>query len=319
MHPITTPTRLIVTLLLSCMIWLPTLAQSTTQVSDTPPVARVYILSGQSNMVGSGQAKELAAAWQQPIDGAFIYKQGKYATVEAGTAGRFGPEIGLAHYLRNNQPGRPNIYLIKFALSGQPLDAGWTKPSANGGGWVGPEPGPNRTTFYPGTSTNDPNIGLHYKRLYAHVTKAMQQLKDDGYRPELQGIIWMQGEADAKHEVSAGRYDKSLALLKQRLEDDFAGGNNVPFVFGQVLPYEPALDRFTHRDLIRERMAQADGRSGDDRAIANVWMVPTEGMELLKDTVHYSTKGLLAMGQAFGLEMLKAHRFAEESDPASKQ
>ncbi|MFK7790272.1 MAG: sialate O-acetylesterase [Phycisphaeraceae bacterium] len=308
--------------LLTITFTAPTQAASTTQADDEPKIAQVYILSGQSNMFGSGQAKELDPAWQKPIDGAMIFnaKNAKKKTtdtfgiLEAGTTGRFGPEIGFAHYLRNNQPGRPNIYLIKFALGGQPLDAGWGAAKANGGGWAGPEPGPNRKTFYPGTSPDDPNIGLHYKRLHDYIAKAIKQLKADGYTPQIQGILWMQGEADAKHEVSAGRYDKTLALLKQRLEDDFASGKNVPFVFGQVLPHEPALERFTSRKLIRQRMAEADWRSGNDRAIDNVWMVSTDGMDLMKDTVHYSTKGLLSLGQAFGLETLKAHRKAEEEN-----
>ena len=80
----------------------------------------------------------------------------------------------------------------------------------------------------------------------------------------------MQGEADAKHEVSAGRYDRSLALFKQRLEDDFTGGNNVPFVFGQVLPHDPPLKRFVARDLIRTH----GGREIDK----------TDGFQLLFDT-----------------------------------
>lgn len=312
MRPLSNATTYLTLALLLMTTATNTQAQDTPPAEDTPQPAHVYILSGQSNMAGSGQAKELDPAWQQPIDGAFIYKQGKYSTLEAGTAGRFGPEIGFAHYLRNNQPGKPTIYLIKFALSGQPLDAGWGAANAQGGGWAGPEPGPNRKTFYPGTSPDDPNIGLHYKKLHEHVAKALQQLKDDGLTPTIQGIVWMQGEADAKHEVSADRYDKTLALFKQRLEDDFAQGDDVPFIFGQVLPHEPALARFTSRDLLRKRMAQADNRSGSDRATDNIWMVPTEGMELMKDTVHYSTKGLLALGQAFGLEILKAHRQAEQ-------
>lgn len=295
---------------------LPTQAQSEVHVDAPPAPAHVYILSGQSNMAGSGQAKELSPDWRQTINGAFIFQNGEYVPVDADKLAilkkRFGPEIGFAHYLINNQPKKHNIYLIKFALSGQPLDAGWGSTNRDGGGWAGPEPGPNRKTFYPGISSDDPNIGLHYKRLHAHVAKAIKNLKDNGYAPKVRGIVWMQGEADAKHEVSAGRYDQSLALLKQRLEEDFAKGKDVPFVFGQVLPHDPPLARFTARDLIRQRMAEADWRSGNDRAVNNIWMVPTEGMELLKDTVHYSTKGNLAMGQAFGLEMLKAHRKAEE-------
>lgn len=320
--PSTTATITRVTMLaLLCVTW-PSFAQasSTADADDNAKVAHVYILSGQSNMFGSGQAKELAPSWQKPIDGAVIFNaknakkatSEKFVTLEAGTTGRFGPEIGFAHYLRNNQPGKPEIYLIKFALGGQPLDAGWGAAKANGGGWAGPQPGPNRKTFYPGTSPTDPNIGLHYKSLHQHIAKAVRQLEDDGYTPSIQGILWMQGEADAKHEISAGRYDKTLALLKQRLEQDFAAGKNVPFVFGQVLPYEPTLPRFTSRKLIRQRMAQVDWRSGNERATPNIWMVPTDGMDLMKDTVHYSHKGLLALGQAFGLEILKAHRKAEQ-------
>lgn len=279
---------------------------------DKPQPADVYILSGQSNMVGSGVTKELADKWKQPIQGAYIYKNKQFVTVTASGAGRFGPEISFAHYLINNQPKKHNIYLIKFAISGQPLDAGWGAAKADGGGWAGPEPGPNRKTFYPGTSPDDRNIGLHYQRLHAHITKAMQTLKVSGMTPQIKGIVWMQGEADAKHEVSAGRYDRTLSLLKKRLEQDFAQGQDVPLVFGQVLPHEPAAKRFIARDLIRQRMAEADWRSESDRAVNNIWMVPTEGMELKKDTVHYSTNGVVSMGQAFGLEMLKAHRKAEE-------
>lgn len=284
-------------------------ASQDTQAADT---VDVYILSGQSNMVGSGRVAELPDLWKQPIDGAMIFDGTSYQTLVATRQKGFGPEIGFAHYLRNNQPGRPEIYLIKFALSGQPLDAGWTKSTAKGGGWVGPEPGPDRMTFYPGTSSEDPNVGLHYQRLHKHVDKAMKALKDDGLTPRLRGIVWMQGEADAKHPISAGRYDRSLALLKSRIEEDFANDQEVPFVFGQVLPYPKPLPRFIARDVIRQSMADADWRSGSDRAVPNLWMVSTDGMALKKDTVHYSTPGVLAMGQAFGLEMLKAHRKAEQ-------
>lgn len=277
--------------------------------------ADVYLLSGQSNMAGSGQAAQLADSWQQPVDGAYMVRPdgiGALVAGKDGKSGRFGPELGFGHYLRNNQPGKPEVYLIKFALGGQPLDAGWGAANANGGGWAGPEPGPDRKTFYPGESPDDPNVGLHYQRLMKYTLACMQQLREQGHKPVLRGIVWMQGEADAKHEVSAGRYDRSLSRLKKRIEQDLGSGD-VPFVFGQVLPHDPPLDRFVARDLIRQRMADADWRSGTKHAIDNAWMVSTDGMELLKDTVHYSTKGNLALGQAFGLEMLKAHRMAEDN------
>ena len=271
----------------------------------------VYILSGQSNMVGSGRADQLPKPWQQPIEGAYIFRGGKFEALVAGKdgrSGRFGPEVGFARELLDNQASKSDIYLIKFALSGQPLDAGW-----DGSKWVGPDPGPERKTFYPGADKEDPDVGLHYKRLSEQIEAAMQRLTDEGYRPVLKGIVWMQGEADAKHNVSAGRYDRSLSLLKKRIEQEHGDGNSTPFVFGQVLPHEPALERFVSRELIRQRMADADWNSGTKHAIDDVWMVPTEGMELLKDTVHYSTNGQLSLGQAFGRAMLKAQNTTEES------
>ena len=289
----------------------PTQARAQGEPKPKPRQVDVYLLAGQSNMQGAGQAKELPAKWQAPIEGALIYQGGAFKTLAAGDKGRFGPEIGFAHYLRNNQPGRPTIYLIKFALSGQPLDAGWNGGAADGSSWVGAEPGPNRKTFYPGTSADDPNMGLHYRRMAEHIGAAFKQLADEGYRPRLRGVVWMQGEQDAKNQVSADRYDKTLGLLKKRIEHDFAEGRDVPFIFGQVLPHEPALDRFTHRELIRKRMAEADWRSGSERAIKNVWMVSTDGLPLNDDTVHYNTEAQIALGQSFGVELLRAQRKAE--------
>ena len=209
-------------------------AESEVHVDAPPVAARVYILSGQSNMAGSGQAKELSRDWRQPIKGAFICRGSDYEALDPDKLAihkkRFGPEIGFAHYMANNQPKKEHVFIIKFALSGQPLDAGWGAAKADGGGWAGPEPGPNRKTFYPGLNPKDPNIGLHYQRLHKHVADALKTLKDKGYAPQVKGIVWMQGEADAKHAVSAGRYDRSLALFKARLD-----ALCVPTLYGLLL------------------------------------------------------------------------------------
>jgi len=268
---------------------------------DTPdaparPVVHVYLLSGQSNMVGSGQVSELSEAWRQPIDGAMLYS-GKGFEVLTASAGRFGPELGFAKVMRQARPDR-RIFLIKFALSGQPLHAGF-----DGGNWQGATPGPNRKTFYPGIHAEDENIGLHYQALMRHAQAGYAALRDQGLEPQLQGVVWMQGEADAKNEVSATQYAQSLKLLKQRIEQDL-NSEPVPFVFGQVLPHEPALDRFTHRSECRQSMANADMHSGHADAIPGCIMVPTENMPLNNDTVHYNTEGVLLLGQAFGKAMV---------------
>lgn len=288
-------------------------------ISLAQETADVYILSGQSNMAGSGRKGEIPKAWQKPVENVQYWNGKEFVSFDPMALnlngnGRFGPEVGFIHTLGSLYPER-TFYVVKFALSGQPLHAGF-----HGGKWMGPDPGPNRNTFYPGTSPEDPNIGKHYQRLHAQFAAAFAVLEEAGKQPRLRGVAWMQGEADAKQELSAKTYDESIALLKRRIEED-CGSDSVPFVMGQVLPHSPAMPRFTHRLEIRQSQADADMRSESPRAISGVWNVPTDGMPLLADTVHYSTQGQLMLGTSFALaaieaeNMLKMLREPEESAP----
>lgn len=267
-------------------------------------IADVYILSGQSNMAGSGRKAQLPSHWKQPVSNVRYWTGKEFVTFDPeklhlNGPDRFGPEVGFIHTLGSLHPDQ-TFYIVKFALSGQPLHAGF-----NGGKWMGEEPGPNRATFYPGQSADDPNIGKHYQRLHEQFSAALSALTEAGKTPQLRGVAWMQGEADAKQEVSAKTYDQSIALLKRRIEED-CESTPVPFVMGEVLPHDPALERFTHRHEIRQSQQDADMRSGSARAITGVWNVPTDGIPLLADTVHYDTKGQLMLGTSFALGVLEA-------------
>ena len=80
----------------------------------------------------------------------------------------------------------------------------------------------------------------------------------------------------------------------------------MPVAFGQVLPHEPAMERFTHRAEIRAQMAAADARSGKPESIPGVTMVSTDGFPLKPDTVHYDAKGQVMLGEAFAKALLGA-------------
>ncbi len=277
----------------------------------------VYILSGQSNMAGSGNKSQLPEAWKKTLPSVQYWDGKKFVdfdpmALNLNGGQRFGPEVGFAGTMASLHPDQ-KIYVVKFALSGQPLHAGF-----HGAKWNGEEPGPNRNTFYPGTSPEDPNMGNHYKRLRDQFHKALTALKESGKQPQLRGIAWMQGEADAKQEVSATKYDQSIALLKSRIEEDCQSGP-VPLAMGQVLPHIPWMERFTHRNEIRQAQEDADMRSGSERAILGVWNVPTDGMPLLADTVHYDTTGQLMLGTSFALGVLEAEHqmkmLAADDDP----
>ena len=269
------------------------------QASDT---AEVYLLAGQSNMQGIGKLKNLKD--KPSFKRTFFWNGKEFEAMTPGKTktstrnGEFGPEMGFAHVLEAS-PGK-KIYLIKFHASGQPLHHGWDRYK-----WIGGKPAPNRKNFYPGQSRSDNEAGLHYQSMRKIFDAALKSLKEQKVQYEVKGILWMQGEQDSKNEISASEYGKSLRLLKKRLQEDLNSGE-VPFIFGQVLPYEPALKRFTHRHVIRQVMADADSRSGKDGAIPNVWMVSTDKMSLLKDKVHYSAEGQWLLGKAMAITMLES-------------
>ena len=260
--------------------------------------ADVYLLAGQSNMQGTGVIAELPADAAKPAANALFWTGAKFEplipgqTPTAGTPGRFGPEITFAQSMAARNPAR-DVLTVKFALSGQPLHHGWDGPR-----WAGSPPAPNRANFHPGESAQDPNTGRHYRAMMAVLGKALADLRSRKADFALRGIVWMQGEQDAKHPESAVSYALNLARLKRRIESD-AGAAPVPLVFGQVLPHDPPLPRFTHRAEIRLAQAHADARSGHADAIPLARMISTDGLPLNGDTVHYTSAGLSTLGRLF--------------------
>lgn len=261
----------------------------------------VILLGGQSNMQGIGKVADLPADLPRAIPNTFFWNGKVFEPLVAGATrssnrvGEFGPEIGLGLGLATAEAP---VYLIKNSASGMPLHAGW-----NAAKWEGPAPGPNRKTFYPGEKSGDPNTGTLYLGMLAAYRAGLEHLKQAGQDPVVKGFVWMQGEADAKNEVSAREYGESLRRLRARLAADLGLPSPPPLVFGQVLPHEPAMERFTHRVEIRQAMAAADERSGLPSTQPGVRMVSTDGFGVLPDTVHYTAEGLLRLGRAFAGEL----------------
>ena len=269
----------------------------------------VYLLGGQSNMQGIGKVANLPADVPREIPCTYYYNGKEFEPLVLGQtrsstrAGEFGPEVGFA--LETATTERP-VYLIKYHASGMPLDHGW-----HGNKWVGGPPAPGRRNFYPGTSNDDPNQGTLYRQMVELFRGGIAELESQGHTPRIRGMAWMQGEQDSKHEESATRYATNLRRLEERLTSDLGLDDALPLVFGQVLPHEPALPRFTHRVEVRQQMADADERSGKPEAIPRVRMVSTDDCPLRNDTVHYNGEGQLLLGRRFG-EALRELNAAEE-------
>ncbi|MGN6134313.1 MAG: DUF1549 domain-containing protein, partial [Aureliella sp.] len=291
------------------------------QTADAEPkpeknTADVFLLGGQSNMQGIGKIADLPEGTAKEVPEAMFWNGKEFEPLVLGKtktstrAGEFGPEIGFALEMAKTQPGK-TFYLIKYAASGMPLHHGW-----NGNKWVGGPPQPKRRNFYPGERPDDPNVGTLYRDMLAKFRAGVEHLKQAGKTPVIRGFLWMQGEQDSKHVESATVYATSLARLRERLAEDMQTSPELPLVFGQALPHSPPLERFTHRDELRQQMAAADRDSGKPEAIKQAKMVSTDGFELLPDTVHYNASGQLRLGSGMARALNALAPRAPKEKPA---
>lgn len=263
-------------------------------------VAHIVLLGGQSNMQGIAK---LAPEDKVALSG-IVFWDGKgfepldlATTRVSGRPGEFGPELGLVRQLRARGVAH-DLHLVKFYRSGQPLDAGFDNDR-----WLGPDSGPGRATFWPGAKPVDPHVGRHYQAWLAQCRAALSAIRDAGKEPKVMGIVWVQGEADAKHEVAAGRYPASLRLLRSRLAADL-GVAEPPFAYAQVLPAAEGMARFPARDLIRRRMTELDAKSGHADATPGFHLARTDGFGCLPDKVHFDRAGQLSLGAALADALL---------------
>lgn len=270
--------------------------------------AWVFLCSGQSNMAGLGQVNELTAE-EKIISGRVkIWNGDRFVPIEpgrselqAGTLTRFGPEYNFARTFSESFPGE-EIYLIKYAASGRPLDKGWDVRT-----WMGPDAGPNRETFYPGHSANDANVGIMYSKQMKTFSEGLANLELLGIEYEIKGMIWMQGEADTKHVISAGRYAENLAHLINRIHEDLGLTTRFKFVYGEVLPVPNVLpEKYVASAKLKKSQFNADHNSGHDDAIADAHIVPTGTFQINEDQVHFGTEGQMSLGKGMADSMVAA-------------
>jgi hypothetical protein len=220
--------------------------------ADMSKPVQVFIMMGQSNMLGFGNAGQLKgiAAEKYPYlvdDGGgwnvrkdvrnvfFCMGQLKYndwLTAENGNgSGKFGPEIGIGNYL--GQALDAPVMILKSCVGNRALGWDLLPPSAVGTGaggksYQGDSESSNRKVSEESKKENGGwYAGLQYDQ---DVGAAQEALKDlatyypDATKFEVAGFFWWQGNAEAgKGNVEA--YDKNLAFLFNDLKKDFNAPN----------------------------------------------------------------------------------------------
>ena len=159
-------------------------------LSHASPV-RVFVLAGQSNMLGTSNMENLP---QEPVDltqprddiayhflirGSHPHMATDWSPLRPLWPGfigtTYGPELTFGRRLAEQFPGE-SIAIIKVAQGGTDLQGDW-HPSGEDG-----------TT---------------YQAMVDHVALALGQLEAAGDEPVLSGFVWVQGSGDANNEAKA--------------------------------------------------------------------------------------------------------------------
>ena len=224
----------------------------------------VFLLAGQSNMVGQGTTSELAGQYHRDPSNVSFYFNGYKTSLSR--FNHFGPEIGFAHEISKRYPNN-KIKLIKFAVGGTSMYAWhpqWNAVKAN--------------------STRNGSAGALFKKLIQTA-----KIPFDEKESVFAGVLWMQGEQDAKYPVAANQYANNLNSFVSALRRELKAPH-VAFLMGKV---NPPINLFPATLVVQTAQNLAQQR------IRNCYLIQTADLDKRGDLLHYNTKGQLELGKRF--------------------
>ena len=248
----------------------------------------VYLLGGQSNGTGRGDAAEILddSLSQPQNDVKFWYRKTQNsATNNAlpeneiinlapgsghGVTGivapvEFGPEITIGRVIADALPAQ-NVMLIKGTRSGSNLHTAWAQG------------------------------GIHYNNFLQTIGEAVDQIQANGDTPVFKGMFWVQGEADSIDLDNALNYEANLTDLIQRVREDFFDGRDAPFILSQLSDNQ-------YSSLSSGQLAVRAGQAAVADADARVAIIVTDDDDLFttrSDIIHFDANGLLNLGAQLG-------------------
>ena len=248
---------------------------------------KVFIMAGQSNMVGSGDVNGVPVSqatlfpevlytqstntWTDPVDPDDPELNDLWGPLQprfngnqqsGGTYRRwFGPELVFGETL--SAKGLNDIAIIKYARNGTSLTKNWCPADApcpeNGGDSLRPA-------------------------FYSFVDNALAELTNLGHTYDVEGFVWVQGSGDAGVERFADAYDAGLAQFVGEIEGRYGELTTV------INRYHVDSNR-TFTDNLR-----ASQREFAD-ADPNAYVIHTDDLALKSDNIHFSTPTHLEVGR----------------------
>ncbi|MCW6037049.1 sialate O-acetylesterase [Spirulina subsalsa FACHB-351] len=267
-----------------------------TDCSSNLPAIPLFILAGQSNMVGhQSNLEDLPPQLRQPQPGVLWYnREDQWTTLQAPTepfdfsprvvnGDGFGPEItlGVTIARRLQKP----VAMVKYAQNGTDLESQW----------------------------NPKLEDSLYHEMMVRVQRAIAQLCQVGYRPEVAGFFWMQGESDAKGDSPsetlrdrnrAMNYAQNLTQFISRLRQDL-NSPQLPFIQGLIFlennHQTPNFGTFEYGEIVRH------GQLIVDQTVSHTRIVETRYFPRHEDNLHLNSFGLIHLGYYFALQWLEMH------------
>lgn len=263
-------------------------------LNTAPPVNyRIYILGGQSNGNGRGDASQLTSPlnaaqsdvqfyWHrtQAVSNVGHLTEDTWIDLDTGSghgvttpvyAREFGPEVSFGRAMADNDPA-VNIAIIKYCHGGSNLHTDWSA------------------------------TGERYTTFLSTVQTALAALTLAGDTYELGGMIWVQGENDTYTEADAGNYQTNLTNLINRVRQDLFGGASAPFVLSGL------SDSQFGSDITTVGTGSYTVRQAQETVAANmpqVGFVNTDGFQVRTgDEIHFEYSGQIALGQGLARGML---------------
>jgi len=285
-----------------CILIIALVVLGQTSVATAEPQTKkmkVFVLAGQSNMVGWGNSKKLPDDLRNGNDRVLMFENGKWQPLRpirkasknqekfGMTEFSFGPEVAFAHEMAKAWPDE-TIGIVKFSIGGTSIltwKPEWSKKDAD--------------------RIGQGRLGSLYKKLMAKVDQARKAREI-----EIVGFLWLQGGRDMKDVAVAKEYLDNLESLVAAVKKD-TGVPDLPFFCGSPRRTQDPDDI---SDVVPQRIpgpypavefvlkAQWDAQ----KEIPHARTVILRDIKKHPMNVHYNTEGQLKVGRLFAQAFLNS-------------
>lgn len=246
----------------------------------------LFLLAGQSNMDGRGDANKLTAKHCEPFEDAIMFYKNHLGSSDGWQplgpgfsiapkfkgslpSTTFGPEIGFARRYLDVYPDN-KIALIKGSRGGTNLRSDWN----------------------PGLKNQPDSQGPRYRDFIETINQATRKLAEQNHQFAIRGLLWHQGESDSK--VSATKHEQRLRHFVDRIREDL-GQPDLPVILGEV------FDNGKRDSVLTAIRAVAENAIGTR-------LVTAEGTSTWDDGTHFDAVSQLLLGKRYADAIISQKR-----------